>query len=252
MLRIDNASCGYGGADIVRGISLEVSAGDRLAVIGPNGCGKTTLLRTMSGLLPYKGSVTIDGRELSSLKRREISSKIALMTQQNEIYFDYTVYDTVALGRYLKSKKSPFSKNEREEKETVLKFLKELDLLSIKDKNIRELSGGQLQRVYLARTIAQEPDIILLDEPTNFLDIRYQLELTEYLKEWSKSGSRAIVGVFHDLNLAMGFSSEALLMNEGEKILFGRTSEVLKSDRLKEAYGFDIKAYMNKSLEYWK
>lgn len=252
MLRIDNVSCGYGGADIVKGISFEVSGGGRLAVIGPNGCGKTTLLRAMSGLLSYKGSVKLKRKELSSLKRREISSKIALMTQQNEIYFDYTVYDTVALGRYLHSKKSPFSGKEKEEEEAVLKYLEEQDLLSIKDKSIRELSGGQLQRVFLARALAQEPDIILLDEPTNFLDIRYQLELAEYLKEWSSSGGRAIVGVFHDLNLAMGFSSEVLLMNKGEKILSGKTSEVLKSDKLKEAYGFDIKAYMNKSLEYWK
>lgn len=250
MLEFENVFCGYGGEDAVKGVSLELKAGDCISVIGPNGCGKTTLLRAASGLLSYRGSILLGGKELSVMKRSEISSKMALMTQQNEIYFDYSVYDTVALGRYLHSRKKIFS-DDKADKEAVLRCLEDVDLLSVKDRNIRDLSGGQLQRVFLARTFAQEPQIILLDEPTNHLDIRYQIELIERLKLWVNEGERAVIGVFHDLNLAMNLSDKTLLMNEGRQISFGKTKDILQSESLQNVYGFDIGEYMRKSMEIW-
>lgn len=251
MLKLEKVFCGYNGEDAVKGVSFELGAGECVSVIGPNGCGKTTLLRAVSGLLPYRGNILLGGKEISSLKRREISSKMALMTQQNEIYFDYSVYDTVALGRYLHRKKKIFS-DDKAESEAVLRCLEDVDLLYVKDRNIRDLSGGQLQRVFLARTFAQEPDIIFLDEPTNHLDIRYQIELIERLKAWVNEGERAVIGVFHDLNLAMSLSPKTLLLNEGRQVSFGKTKDILQSESLQNVYGFDIGEYMRKSMEIWK
>ena len=252
MLSTDKISCGYDGIDVVKNISFQCKKGDCISIVGPNGCGKTTFLRALSGLLPYSGSVKLNEKEISSLGRRQISSEIALMTQISSTYFSYSVYETVAFGRYLHMKQSLLSSMSKDDESAVLSCLEDVDLLDIKDKEITTLSGGQLQRVYLARVFAQEPKVILLDEPTNHLDLRYQLELVERLKQWVHDGDRAIIGVFHDLNLSMQLSEKTLLMNNGEEVAFGNTKEILLGEKLKEVYGLDIKEYMQKSFYLWK
>ena len=185
MLKVENLSCGYGTEDIISDISFTANSNEKLCIIGPNGCGKTTLLRALSGVLDYRGNIFINDFELRSLSRKDISRNIALMSQISSVYFSYTVYETVALGRYIHNSKRIFSEESKDDKKIVDECIRAVGLTEMKDKLITELSGGQLQRVFLARVYAQDPEIILLDEPTNHLDLKNQIEFIEYLKLWS-------------------------------------------------------------------
>ena len=173
------------------------------------------------------------------------------MTQASNIYFPYTVYETVALGRYAHLK-GVFSRINKEDDEIILKSIANVGLIDIKDKLISELSGGQLQRVYLARAFAQDPDVILLDEPTNHLDLKCQIEILDYLNKWTKENNKIVVAVLHDLNLVQTFGEKVVMMNDGKIISSGTAKEVLSGEKLKEVYGVDVKGFMIDALERWK
>ena len=252
MLTLRNVSAGYGGVDVIKNISLQVNSNENLLIIGPNGCGKTTLLKTIVKLLPFRGEIEIDGKPVRKMAHSDIARKIALLSQSFGIYFSYTVFDTVMMGRYLHLKERFLSSPSDEDKEFVLGCLDTVHLLSEQDREITTLSGGQLQRVFLARTLAQDPNIILLDEPTNHLDLKYQFELVEYLKEWSRHGNRAIVGVLHDLNLAMRLGDTIMVMKEGETRGYGKTGDVITRHLLQSVYEMDVTGYMAESLKMWE
>lgn len=250
MLEVKKLYSRYEDIDIVKDVSFTVTRGENLCIIGPNGCGKSTLLKSIANIINYRGSVKIDSKEISSLNRKELAKSVGLMSQISQIYFPYTVYETVALGRYAYSN-GPFSYLSKEDKEIVLDSLEKVRLLDLKDKMINELSGGQLQRVFLARTFAQDPDVILLDEPTNHLDLKHQIELLEHLKDWTKVNNKIAVSVLHDLNLVQYSADNVLLLNHGEVISFGNPSEVLSKDVLKDIYGLDIRNLMVDILKKW-
>jgi len=252
MLTLKNVFAGYGGGDVVRNVSLHVKRNENLSIIGPNGCGKTTLLKTMVRLLPFRGEIELDGKSLRQMKHKDIARKIAMLSQISGIYFSYTVLDTVLMGRYLHAKDRFLGLPSEEDREFVTQCLKAVNLLGEQDRGITKLSGGQLQRVFLARTLAQDPDIILLDEPTNHLDLKYQYELLEYLKDWSSRGNRAIVGVFHDLNLAMRLGGNILVMKDGETQAYGKTNAVITCGLLESVYDMDVAGYMVESLKMWE
>ena len=253
MLTLKNVSAGYGGADVIRNISMEVNG--NLSIIGPNGCGKTTLLKTIANILPSKGNMEISGKAYRCMKREEISLNIAMLSQQPNIYFAYSVYDTVMMGRYLHLKKRITGNPSKEDKDIVIQSLEAVNLLAEKDRDITRLSGGQLQRVFLARVLAQQPRIILLDEPTNHLDLKCQIEIIEYLKNWSlqtKEGSRAVVGVLHDINQAMRLSDHLIVMKDGEIKADGNADEIILSGLLDRVYETDVAGYMLSSLDKWR
>ncbi|HHZ01646.1 MAG TPA: ABC transporter ATP-binding protein [Tissierellia bacterium] len=252
MLILKNVSAGYNGIDVINNISLKVAEGENLCVIGPNGCGKTTLIKAISGIIPHRGTITINGTDINKMKRADIAKKVAVMSQVSTIYFSYTIYETVLLGRYLHMKGKTFKEPSSRDKEYTDKCLKAVGLYNIKDKQINTLSGGQLQRVYLARTLAQEPSIILLDEPTNHLDLKYQTELIEFLKNWSKEEGHSIIGVLHDLNLAMNLADKMLLLSNGNIAAYGNTQEVISSNLLNKVYGMNVREYMVDSLRHWE
>jgi len=252
MLTVKNISAGYGGVDVVRDISFCVSNNENLSIIGPNGCGKTTLLRAIANILPYRGEIEIDGKSLRNMKHKEISRKIAMLSQMSGIYFQYSVYDTVMMGRYLHIKDKILGLPSKEDKDYVINCLEAVDLVNVADKAITELSGGQLQRVFLARTLAQSPEIILLDEPTNHLDLKYQIELVDYLKVWAAQNKRTVIGVMHDINLAIKLSDNILVMKNGEIKGIGKTDEIVSDTLLKEVYEIDVAGYMRDSLKRWE
>lgn len=252
MLTLNNVSAGYGGVDVVKNVSFKINGGENLSIVGPNGCGKTTLLKAIANLLPFKGEIAIENKSFSKMNRREISLKIAMMSQQQGLYFAYSVFDTVMMGRYLHLKDRFLARPTQQDKELVLESLKAVGLADEKDKMITKLSGGQLQRVFLARTLVQQPDIILLDEPTNHLDLKCQIELIEYLKTWSHEGNRAVVGVLHDINMAMRLSDRILVMKEGQIQALGNADEIISSGHLDKVYELDVARYMRSSLERWR
>jgi iron complex transport system ATP-binding protein len=250
MLKIEKLRSGYHGVDVIQDIALTAERGEVLCIAGPNGCGKTTLLKSIAHIIPYRGSVTLDGREVSSFSGKELAKKIALLGQAPELYFPYTVYDTVALGRYAHSR--GFLKGlSKEEEEFTGGILNRLGLYEEKDRMITELSGGQLQRVFLARTLAQDPSLILLDEPTNHLDLKYQVELLQYLRGWAGENNKTVIGVFHDLNLARFFSDTAALMDKGKLLARGKPEDVFNGETLREVYRTDIRQFMLDSLANW-
>ncbi|MBO4297183.1 MAG: ABC transporter ATP-binding protein [Clostridia bacterium] len=252
MIELKRVCAGYGGRDVIHDVSFRFETGVNYCLLGPNGCGKTTLLRAMSGLIPHTGEVLLDGARLETLPRRKIAAKIAVMSQINTIYFPYTVYDTVMLGRYQHMKRGPFGGVGARDREAVERCLASTGLSDLRNRLVSELSGGQCQRVFLAHTLAQEPDAILLDEPTNHLDIRHQVELIDYLKDWTADGKHSVVGVFHDMNLALRLTDRALFMKDGRLLGSGRFGEVAGRAFLTELFGMDIAGYMIESLQKWE
>ncbi|MCL2409289.1 MAG: ABC transporter ATP-binding protein [Oscillospiraceae bacterium] len=252
MLTLKNVSVGYTGADVVKNITLSVEQNENLSIIGPNGCGKTTLLKAVANLLPFKGDIEISGKPVHEMSHREVSLKIALLSQLSGIYFSYSVFDTVMMGRYLHIKDKFLGLPSDEDRESVMKTLEVMDLSKEKDRSITTLSGGQLQRVFLARTLVQEPEIILLDEPTNHLDLKYQIELIDFLKKWAQSGNRTVIGVLHDINLAMKLSDNILVMKDGEIQVHGKVNAVINDSLLRQVYDIDVARYMRESLKIWE
>ena len=251
MLEVKKLSCGYGGEQVVNDISFTLSPGQRLVVLGPNGCGKTTLLRGLMGILPSTGTMEFDGRDLKAMTVREKGRTMAMLTQMNSVSFSYTVMETVLLGRYAHLEGGLFSTPGAEDRRMAEEQLKRLGLWQERDKRITELSGGQLQRVLLARTFVQEPRIILLDEPANHLDLKYQVELVEELKKWTSEPGRMAVGVFHDLDLALSFADTVLLMDRGRSVYLG-SADGLDPEMLSRVFGIDVPGYMNASRRRWE
>ena len=249
MLTLNNVSAGYGGVDVIKKISLDIRGS--LSIIGPNGCGKTTLLKAAANILPFKGDIELLGRPFRQMKRRDISLDIAMLAQQPNIYFAYSVYDTVMMGRYLHIKNRLSKRAIKEDQDMVIKSLSAVNMLHLKDKLITRLSGGELQRVFLARALAQDPKIILLDEPTNHLDLKCQIEITEYLKSWAGEGGRAVVGVLHDINLAMSLSDDVVLMKDGEIAARGKADAIITGGLLDRIYEMDVAGHMKEALKRW-
>jgi iron complex transport system ATP-binding protein len=262
MIIVNNVSAGYGSIvakgskienydDVIRNISFKAENGESLCVLGPNGCGKSTLLRSIARILDYRGSIMLDGQDAATFSRKELAKKIALLGQSTQVFFPYSVYDTVSMGRYAWSE--GFLKNLSANDEAIIEnILKKLDILDISDRMIDELSGGQLQRVFLAKTLAQTPEVILLDEPTNHLDLKYQIELLEFLKSYVRENNKTLIGVFHDLNLARRFGDTAIIMQNGSIATAGSIEETMNSEILQKVYGIDIGAFMRESLSQWQ
>ena len=264
MLEIKNLFAGYGNikiknrssaeagiSDVIRNISIKAGNGESLCILGPNGSGKSTLLRAIARIIDYRGKVFLDGCDAASFSRKNFAKKTALLSQTAQVFFPYTVYETVSMGRYAYLQ-GIFKNLSAEDEAIIEETLKKLDIINIKDSIIDELSGGQLQRVFLARTLAQTPDIILLDEPANHLDLKHQLELLEFLKKWVKENNKTLISVFHDLNLARQFGDTAVILNNGEITASGEIDEVLNCEALSAIYGINIRAYFLQALEKWK
>jgi iron complex transport system ATP-binding protein len=250
MLEVKDLSAGYGGADVISNISLKAENGESLCVLGPNGCGKSTLLKSLARIIDYRGLVLLDSRDIAALRRKNLAKKIALLSQSASVFFPYTIYETVSMGRYAYSQ--GFLKNlTAEDREIVKDILIKLDIWGIRDRMLDELSGGTLQRVFLARTLAQMPGLILLDEPANHLDLKHQIELLGFLKTWVRENNKTLIGVFHDLNLARIFGDTAVVLNNGTIACGGKIEEVLNSEILSAIYGINIRAFMRESLERW-
>ena len=245
---VKNMRASYGRTEVLKGIDLTIKPGEKVFIGGSNGSGKTTLLRVIAGIIPHSGEVLIDGKEVSSMKRKDVARLIALMPQTSDIYFPYTVDETVLLGTYASSGNSLFGSNANDVQH-ALKCMEDCDVADLKDRHLDELSGGQLQRVLLARTFAQRAPFLLLDEPGNNLDIKYRAELCDKLNTWSslKTGDidNTLVAVFHDLEQAKRCCTRAVMMKDGQVVFDGDINDAMNPEMLMKIYDFDVASYMS-------
>ena len=236
MLEVKNVCCGYNGIDIVKQVSFNINRGENLCIVGPNGCGKSTLLKAISNLISFNGEIKLDGKNINALKRKELATKIALMTQSSNIQFPYTIFETVALGRYAHLN-SIFSRLSKKDEEVINESLKMVGLLDIKDKLISELSGGQLQRAGICRSLMNDPKIIFGDEPTGALNSKSAEEIMDLLRHINNKGT-TIVLVTHDPKVA----------SKTERIMFMSDGKIQSELKLSKYDGKNIDERMEKIL----
>lgn len=229
--------------DVLRNVNLCIEKGEGVCILGSNGSGKSTLLKALIGIILYEGEVRINGKNIKDMPRREIATNVAVMTQLSQVYFSYSVMETVLLGRYLHIPHF-FGKPNDRDIEVCKNALKKVGMEKLSERQIGSLSGGELQRVFLARTFAQEADILLLDEPTNHLDLKVVSELSDHLNEWRKEPGHTLIGVYHDISLALKLSDRGIFIKDGKVLGEEKTENILTSDILKETYDFDVYNYL--------
>lgn len=235
LLKINNLSGGYHKESVIRDISLEIKKGDFIGIIGPNGCGKTTLLRLVSRVLaPQKGSISLEGIDIMHMDLKEFCRKVAYVAQDMLINFSFSVLEIVLLGRIPHLKRLQLeTKKDYSIAEDALTMT---DTLYLKEKKIDELSSGERQRVIIAKALAQEPVLLFLDEPTSHLDIAHQIQILDLLKKLNRQNNITIVMVLHDLNLASEYCNRIILLNEGRIFKEGDPRQVLTYQNIEAVY----------------
>ena len=241
ILEVKNISLSYQKDPIVKELDVSFMKGKVSVIIGPNGCGKSTLLKGISRLLKKEtGSIILNDTNMDELSNKEIAKQLAFLPQSATAPEDVTVRDVVELGRYPYRK--VLQKVSQEEKIIVDEVLEQTGLFHLRDENINNLSGGQKQRVWIAMALAQKTEIILLDEPTTYLDLGHQIEVLNLLKELNETTGQTIIMVLHDLNLASRFSDYMIGMKDGRVVYEGVPTEMMTPTILKDLFG--IEAYI--------
>ncbi len=234
-----NLVAGYGDRVVLRDISLAVRPGEMLAIVGPNGAGKSTLLRSLSGALkPREGSISLFDRPLDSYDRRALARTLATVAQENAVAFQFSVLEIVLMGRA--PHLGPFHLETPHDLALAREALRLFDLTHLAARPIQELSGGERKRVFLARAIAQEPRVILLDEPTAFLDLRHVSEIFATFQKLRAERGVAVIATLHDLNAAAGYADHILMLKDGAPAGYGTPQEVFTADRLRDVYEVDL------------
>jgi iron complex transport system ATP-binding protein len=220
------------------GVSVRVSAGELVAVAGPNGSGKTTLVRAVTGLVRLQGgSVHVQGRSLGEWRRAELARVVGVVPQREDIVFPLRVGETVMLGRY--ARLGPLGMPRAEDRAAVASALARCDAAALEGRSTDTLSGGEWQRVRLARALAQEPSVLLLDEPTASLDVRHEMEILELIRGLVDHGVSGLV-ITHQINLAARFADRIVLLNEGRVVAEGPPRDVLRKDTLAEVFQWPV------------
>jgi len=235
-LKIKDVEFGYSSMPVLRNVNIELAESEILGVVGPNGAGKSTLLRCIDRILiPQKGCIMLDGRDIREISRMELARKIGYVPQDGSQIFPATVFDTVLMGR---RPHLGWRSSERDT-EKVLETLKMLNIEDLAMRDINELSGGQQQKVFIARALTQEPELLLLDEPTSNLDIRHQLEVMEIVKRVVRERGISAIMAIHDLNLASRYADRIIMMNGGRIYAEGEPSSVLNAENIRHVYGVE-------------
>jgi len=235
ILEIKDLVSGYDAREVVRGVSFVLQRGSFIGIIGPNGAGKTTLLKSISRMLkPKKGAIFYQGKDISSFRIKELARHLAVIPQDLEIPFSFTVGEFVKMGRF--PHLGRFQKFKRHDHEAVEKALILTDTEGIAERKINELSAGEKQRVIIAQGLAQEPELLLLDEPTSHLDITHQVQILNLLKRLNIENNLTVMAILHDLNLASEFCKELILMHNGRIHKMGLPQDVLTYRNIEDVY----------------
>lgn len=240
MLEARHVSIDYGKRQAVRDVSMRLSPGDLTAIIGANGAGKSSLLRALNGSLrPSHGEILLEGKPLGSYARRAIGRRIAVVTQEAPLAFPVSVLEYTLGGRYAWAGSGKWGWESEHDLKVAEAVLRETELESFGSRPMNQLSGGERQRAVLARALATEAKMYLLDEPTANLDLAHQATILSLVRKRCDSGHAALV-ITHDINLAAEFSDKVLLMKDGRSVAFGRPREVLTPQLLKEVFSVDV------------
>jgi iron complex transport system ATP-binding protein len=239
-LEISELTAGYGDKTVLQGLSLEVKPGELLGVIGPNGCGKSTLIKAASGVLkPKGGRVWLEGRELLKIKAEERAKIMAVVAQNPSLPAGFTAAEIVLFGRT--PHLGAFQQEGPADWQIVQEAMEAADCWHMAARPVGELSGGERQRVLFALALAQQPRLLLLDEPTTYLDINYQVGVMDIAARWLRAEpGRGALAVFHDLNLAAQYCSRLVLLSAGRVLASGSPHEVISAENIRRAYGASV------------
>jgi iron complex transport system ATP-binding protein len=242
----DAVHAGYPAVPVLHGVSIDLYAGEMLAVVGPNGAGKSTLLKVLAGTMkPDAGTVELFGRPLDSIDRREVARTVASVSQENSVAFRFTVLEVVLMGRA--PHLGAFRFESPRDLQIASAALERFDLAHLAARHVQELSGGERKRVFLARALAQEPRVALLDEPTAFLDLKHVAEIFACFRELCRERAMAVVATLHDLNAAALYADRVMLLKDGAAVAYGTPADVLTADNLRRVYETDVYVGRNPS-----
>ena len=241
MIEVRSLNAGYTrGEPVLRGIDMKVKRGEVVGLLGPNGSGKSTLIRCMSGtLIPEQGSVMLGNRNIASMSRRDVAREMAVVPQNSELGFDFTVAEVVSMGRY--PHEGILHLSDPSQGEAVERAMRRTKVLRFKERPMSRLSGGERQRVLVARALAQEPKVLLMDEPTKDLDIRHSLDIMGLIKRMSETDGLTVVSALHDLDLAARSCDRVVVMKGGRVFASGLTRDVLDERVVEAAFGIKVR-----------
>lgn len=251
MLEVKNMTVTYGEYKVVNNVSFSLAENRWLMLVGPNGAGKSTVVSAIAQSVKYAGEVYIKGENAAKMKPTQLAQNIGLLSQYHYVSYPFTVEEVVRLGRYSYSG-GMFTHNDDKMDEEVEKALAVTGLDPLRSHSVLNLSGGELQRVFLAQIFAQDPQILILDEPTNHLDLVYQKQIFGLINEWIQKPGRAVIAVVHDLSLAKAYGTDAMLLDHGRCVSLGDVEKVLSRDNLREVYSLDVYAWMRQMLSQWE
>ncbi len=248
-IKINDLSVAYEENVIIDGMELCIPKGETSIIIGANGCGKSTLLKTIGRIIkPVKGEIFINGRNMGQQKERQLASQIAFLPQGQTCPSGLTVRELVAFGRFPHQRM--IGGLNKHDKEIIEWAMRETEVLEFADRAVENLSGGQRQRAWIAMTLAQETDIIMLDEPTTYLDISYQLEILEVLERLNRQKRITVIMVLHELNHACRFAGKIIGLKKGKVVCAGIPREVITKEALREIYGIDVTLQLDDKKQY--
>ena len=239
-LKIDGIGFAYPSREVLKNITFEAGKGEVVGILGQNGCGKTTLLKCINSTLkPTKGVVTVDGSDIQEMSKKKIAQTMGFVMQTTNTTFPFTVYETILMGRY--SRKDTFSADEDEEDTRIIyEAMKDTGIVAFADRDIDELSGGERRRVMIARALVQEPEILLLDEPTLHLDINHQFDLMDLMRDLSKKRGLLVIIVTHDIIFAARYCDRIILIEHGLIAATGTAREVITPDNMRRYFEIEI------------
>lgn len=241
-MRVDNLFFAYDKDDIIKGISFEIKQNKITTLMGANGCGKSTLFQLLTkNLRPRQGRVFLDQRDISDIRLKEFAQNVAIVHQYNTAPPDLPVHSLVAYGRIPFFKHFSKAEDKDKDREIVDWALEVTELSDLKNRRMGQLSGGQRQRAWIAMALAQQPKILFLDEPTTYLDVKFQIEILRLIKSLNNDYSMTIVMVLHDINQAIYYSDEIIGMKKGNILFQGNPDNVITEDSIQDMYGIHLK-----------